>query len=135
MSEQVEATVAKALSATNGGQALAGGVDEQVMDHNDSRASFLLTNDGANDAWVAYGEAAVAHSGHFLKAGGGVLGDDDWPGEVHVFSTAATNVCFIEKSYATGDDEGERPTGADAFVPTGPPGETTPTASLPVTGE
>lgn len=135
MSEQVEATTAKALAAINGAQALVASTDEKLLSHNDSRSSFLLTNDGATDAWVSYGvAAAVEHEGYYL-ASKGALSEDEWPGEVHVISSGVTNVCFIEKSYATGDDEGEEPTGAQAWTPTPPAGESVPQASGPVVGE
>lgn len=135
MPEEVRSQLQKAPFASNGNQAVAANADVQVLGDNHARASFLLTNDGASDAWVWYGAGpAQAHKGHYLAAGGGVLSDDEWPGPVHAFSIGGTNICFIEKSYAVGDDEGEQVAGAAAFVPTGPPGETVPTASLPVTG-
>jgi len=134
MSEQTVMRVAPALVAVNGGVALAAGTSATVLAHNSSRAGFFLSNEGAADAWVSYGTAnAAPHAGHYLKAGGGVLTDDGWAGEVHVFSTSGTIVCFIEKSYAVGDDEGERTAGADTFHPVGG-GDVRPTATLPITG-
>lgn len=135
MADEVRVQASKALSSTNGGQAVGAGADQAILADNHERASFVITNDGAGDAWVWYGAGpAAAHKGHYLAAGTGILFDDEWNGPVRAFAIVATNLCFIEKSFAVGDDEGERPAGADTFVPTGPPGESIPTASLPVSG-
>lgn len=121
MPEQVEAVALKAISSVNGGMAVGANADVALLAHNASRTSFILSNDGAGDAWVSYGAAAaVAHKGHYLAAGGGVLSDDEWSGAVHVFSIAGSNICFIEKSSSVGEHEGEQVAGADEFVPSGP---------------
>lgn len=132
MSEITEKS-AVAGYASNGAHAITT-ASAKVLSANASRAGFRMTNDGAGDVWLSYGVAdAVAHQGHFLKGGGGVMVEDEWNGEVHAIASAATNVCFIETAYSVGDDQGEQPTGSSSFVPSGP-GDTAPmSASIPQT--
>lgn len=133
MSDQVIVEQAADKAAVMAGQTLVAATDVKLANPNASRDRLIVSADTA-DAFLSYGTAAaIANKGVRLKAGGAPWVEDRWRGEVHIISAGAAVICVTETSFSSGDDQGEMPTGADTFTPSGP-GDTAPTASLPVTG-
>jgi len=63
------------------------------------RGFLILTNSGAKDAFIAFGEDAVVGQGTFLKAAGGAIGlGPEWQGSVNAICVdeAGTNIAFSE---------------------------------------
>lgn len=133
MAEQVLTEQAPDAAAVVDGTVLAPNVDSTLLAANATRDRLIVSANVA-DVWLGYGKAAVVGKGHCVRTGDSPFVEFAWRGSVHAISTGAAVVGYTETSYGVGDDQGERPTGADAFVPQGPPGEATPTASLPVVG-
>lgn len=120
MPEQVLTELARDGGATKGGTVLTAGVDHVLAPENHSR-DRLIVSVGVADAWLSYGtDAAVVGSGHCVRSGAVPFEESQWPGEVHIISAGAAVVGVTETSFELGDDEGERPTGADTFTPHGP---------------
>lgn len=120
MAEQVIIEQAADGAATMGGRTLVAATDVKLADVNASRDRLIVSADTA-DAFLSYGAvAAIAAKGVRVKAGGAPWVEEHWKGEVHIISSGAAVICVTETSFQAGDDQGERPTGADAFVPSGP---------------
>lgn len=134
MAEQVLTEQAAAIAANVGGTTLTVNTDDAAISANASRERLIISA-GTADVWLGYGQAAVVGKGHCVRQGGPPFEERAWKGAVHMISTGAAVVGWTETEYSVGDDQGERPVGADTFEPVGPPGEGPGTASLPVTGE
>lgn len=120
MSEQVLTEAASAGAAVSGGAVLVADTDHVLAAENHERDKLIVTVETA-DAWLSLGAAAaVVGQGIRVEMDGPPYEITDWKGPVHIISHGAAVVGVEETSFATGDDEGERPAGADTFVPSGP---------------
>lgn len=110
-------------AATNGGATLAANTSQPLAAANRSRERLIVSATVA-DVWLSYGTAAaVVGHGICVRSGGPPFEERAWKGDVQVVSGGAAVVGVTETSYAAGDDQGERPAGADAFVPQSPTGQ------------
>lgn len=134
MAEQVEIVQAADIAANVGGVTLTASTDEQAVAANISRERLIISADTA-DVWLGYGTAAVVGQGHCVRQGGPPFEERAWKGEVHLISTGAAVVGWTETVYEAGDEQGERPTGADTFVPSGPSDTPIPAPGGDDTGE
>lgn len=64
---------------------------------NNDRIAILITNGGANDAWLSLGEAAVAEEGIYLKKEGGAWENVVYTGPIFAITkTGKTNLSYAE---------------------------------------
>ncbi|HEX6456242.1 MAG TPA: hypothetical protein VF009_06950 [Solirubrobacterales bacterium] len=83
-------TSAGAVTAKTNSQTL-------VADTEGQRVGLYVTNEGANDVWLALGEKAEPQKGIYVKKEGGAATIDNYTGVVSVVTkTGESNVTFAE---------------------------------------
>lgn len=131
---QVITISAAAAAAVNDSATLLAATDHKLLNADAERLGVILSVDVA-DAWVSLGTSVAAvRKGFAVRAGGVPLLLTGWPGEMHVISSGAAVVAYAELKASVGDGQGERPAGADAFVPSGPSDTAIPAPTAPPPG-
>lgn len=70
---------------------------KELVKANGDRLELIVSNEGAKDAWLSLGSAAVAKEGIYLKASGGTWVCDSYSGSVFVITASEkSNICFSE---------------------------------------
>jgi hypothetical protein len=132
--EQVITEEAPTVNANVAGTRLAPATDHTLIAPNASRESLIVSANVA-DVWLAYGTGAAAVGmGHCVRAAAPPFVEKSWKGAVHAISTGAAVVGYTELELAVGDDQGEEPTGAQAFVPGGASDAPIPAPTAPPPG-
>jgi hypothetical protein len=79
------------------GKVEAGTASKALIPGNASRSYAVITNGGAKDVWIAYGETAAAEEGIYLKKEGGGHVVESYSGPLSVITKEGTSiVSFIE---------------------------------------
>jgi hypothetical protein len=120
MAQQVITVSADAQSVNDGGTTLVANTSEKVLDAYATRLGVIFSADVA-DVWLSLGTAdAVVDKGIVVRAAGEAVRIQGWAGEIHAISTGAAKLAWAELDAEAGEEGGEEPTGAAAFVPSGP---------------
>ncbi len=70
---------------------------KELVKANGDRLELIVSNEGAKDAWLSLGTAAVAKEGVYLKAAGGSWTSDSYSGAVFVITASEeSNICYAE---------------------------------------
>lgn len=70
---------------------------KELVKANGDRLEFIVSNEGAKDAWLSLGSAAVAKEGIYLRREGGSWSSTSYSGSVFVItSESESNICFAE---------------------------------------
>lgn len=70
---------------------------KELLKENLDRIELIVSNEGAKDAWLSLGSAAVAKEGIYLKAAGGSWTSNAYLGPVFVVAAEGeSNICYAE---------------------------------------
>lgn len=70
---------------------------KELVKANGDRLELIVSNEGAKDAWLSLGSAAVAKEGIYLKAGGGTWTNTSYSGAVFVITASEkSNITYAE---------------------------------------
>jgi hypothetical protein len=134
VAEEVIVEHASAAGGTHFSATLQANQSQALLGENHSREALIVSADTA-DAFLWYGAGpAVVGKGIRLKAGAAPYVDESWKGAVQIISAGAAVIAGLELDYSLGDDEGEEPTGAQTFTPSGPSDAPIPAPTAPPGG-
>lgn len=70
---------------------------KELVKANGDRLELIVSNEGAKDAWLSLGSAAVAKEGVYLKASGGTWTNTSYSGAVFVITASEkSNITYAE---------------------------------------